>query len=256
MRTLSEMARSCDGDHVEGLLLFAGIFSVVLFLVPTGLLLGLLVVFALRTDPDDAGGRAGALYLAMASFVALFTLLAAVVALTASIVDLAASDEEAQPGAFSFEEDMGDGFTFEAQPTSPLEVFGGSDQRDPDDKAISGAVASAIVALVAAAILAFHLPRLERLGAAHHAGTGAWRMRRAYRLVACLTSVLIVLIAGSLSLYGVYSLAAPGVAGAGDRGDALEALIPLLVLVAGAGAVFKLHWDDERPPPVTSAVVP
>jgi hypothetical protein len=246
-------------DQMEGLFLFAGLFSVVLFLVPTGLLLGLLVVFALRTDADDAGGRASALYLSMASFVALFTLLAAAFALTTSIVDLVSGDDGSgeSSGFTSFEPDGELGFEAGSEEDFSRGFGGdGGGGQDADDRAISAAVASAIVALVAGAIVAFHLPRLDRLGAAHQAGTSAWRVRRSFRLVTCLAAVLIVLVTASLSLYGVYSMAAPGVAGAGDRGDALEGLIPVLVLLGGAGLIFWLHWDDERPPPVTSAVAP
>lgn len=243
---------------MEGLFLFAGLFSVLLFLVPTGLLLGLLVAFALRSDPDDAGGRASALYLSMATFVALFTALAAVFSLATALVDLAADEERSSferlepESEFDFEGEGG--FEFEPAP-DPILPGSGSDV-DDDDRATNAAVASVIVLLVSQAVLWFHLPRLDRVGAAHLAGTGAWRVRRAYRLVTCLTAVLIVLVTASLSLYGVYSLAAPGTSGVGDRGDAVEALIPIVVLLAGAAVIFRLHWDDEKAPTVTAAVAP
>jgi hypothetical protein len=235
-------------DQMQGPFLFAGLFS----LVPTGLLLGLLVVFALRTDADDAGGRASALYLSMAAFVALFTLLAAAFTLTTSVVDLVSGgDGGGDDSGFVSPFEPDDGFGFEESP-SPGMSSGG---QDADDRAISAAVASAIVAVVAAAILAFH-PPAARPPRRRPPGGHRRLARRSFRLVTCLTAVLIVLVTASLSLYGVYSIAAPGVAGAGDRGDALEGLIPVLVLLGGAGVIFRLHWDDERPPPVTSAVAP
>lgn len=239
---------------VQGIFLFAGLFSVLAFLIPTGLLLGLLVLFALRTDPDEAGGRASALYLAMASFVALFTALAAVVSLSAAIVDLVADEEEPA----SFEDAFGDeGFEEGFEPPSGLDAFGGGDDgRDADDKAIDAAVASVIALLVSGAILLFHLPRLDRVGAAHLVGTGAWRVRRSYRLVTCLFAVLIVLVTATLGLYGVWQIAAPGISGAGDRGDAVEGLVPILVLLAGAAVIFRFHWDDEKAPTVTAEVAP
>lgn len=239
---------------VQGLFLFAGLFSALLFLIPTGLLLGLLVVFALRTDPDEAGGRASALYLSMASFVALFTALAAVVSLSAAVVDLVASEEETTSFDDSGFEDSG--FEEDVALTPDLDVFGGEDGRDADDKAIDAAVASVIALLVGGAILLFHGPRLDRVGAAHLIGTGAWRVRRAYRLVACLVSVLIVLVTATLGLYGIWQIAAPAISGAGDRGDAFEGLVPILVLLAGAAVIFRLHWDDEKAPPVTAEVAP
>lgn len=239
---------------MQGLFLVAGLFSVLLFLIPTGLLLGLLVVFALRTDPDEAGGRASALYLSMASFVALFTALAAVVSLSAAVVDLVADEEEPA----SFEGSFGDeGFEEDFTVEGPeLDVFGGDDGRDADDKAIDAAVASVIALLVSGAILLFHVPRLNRVGAAHLIGTGAWRVRRSYRLVACLVSVLLVLVTATLGLYGIWQIAAPGISGAGDRGDAAEGLVPILVLLAGAAVIFRLHFDDEKAPPVTAEVAP
>jgi hypothetical protein len=249
------MTRSWEADNVQGLFFFAGFFSILIVLIPTGLLLGLLVVFTLRGDPDDAGGRASALYLSMASFVALFTALAAVVGLSMAIVDLVADDDDGPDQSSAFDEE--DGFESEGSFGEEIELFGGDDSgQDADDKAISAAVASLITLLVSGGILAFHLPRLDRVGAGHLAGTGAWRVRRSYRLVTCLTAVVIVLVSASLSLYGVYSIAAPGVSGGGDRGDAIEGLVPILVLLAGAAVIFWLHWDDEKAPPVTAEVAP
>ena len=213
---------------MEGLFLFAGLFSVLLVLIPTGLLLGLLVVFALRAEPDEADGRASALYLAMATFVALFTALAAVVTLSTSVVDLVAGDDAVEGGwsAFPTQDDEGfpmdESFEGGGRVSGSVDFFGGGDQlggRDADDRAIDGIVASLIVLLVSGAVLWFHQPRLERVGAAHLAGTAAWRMRRAYRLTACFFSVLIVLVSASLALYGVWSVAAPGVSGAGAATD-------------------------------------
>ena len=235
---------------VQGIFLFAGLFSALIFLVPTGLLLGLLVVFALRSDPDEAGGRANALYLSMASFVALFTALAAVVSLSAAVVDLVADDEETENPVFGNE--FEEGF----EPPTGIEVFGGNDDRDADDKAIDAAVASVIALLVSGAVYLFHAPRLDRVGAAHLTGTGAWRVRRAYRLVACLVAVLIILVTATLGLYGVWQIAAPGISGAGSRGDAAEGLVPIVVLLIGAAVIFRLHWDDEKAPPVTAEVAP
>jgi hypothetical protein len=249
--------------RMEGLLLFAGLFSVLVLLIPTGLLVGLLVVFALRTDADESGGRASALYLSMATFVALFTALAALFTLSGAVVSLAADDPPADGGWFSYPPGEGsfemegsvsfgdDPWDDEFEPApSP------SGARDADDRAIDGIVASLIVLVVSGAVLWFHRPRLERHGAAHLAGTSAWRVRRAFRLVTCLTAVLLVLVTASLGLYGVWSVAAPGISGAGDRGDAVQRLIPVLVLLAGSAAIFRLHWDDEAAPPVTAAVAP
>lgn len=253
---------------MEGLFLFTGLFSVVLFLVPTGLLLGLLVVFVIRTDDDLDGSRGAALYLSMASFVALFVALAAAVALSTAVVDLVADDDRADDGFTSFVPDPGfdtgsGSFSEEGFEVEPDGSFGfGSGalapdgDRDAQDRAISAAVASVIVLGVAGAILAFHLPRLGRFGAAHLVGTGGWRVRRSYRLVTCLTAVLLVLVAASLALYGVYALLAPGTAGTGDRGDAVEQLVPVIVLLAGAAVIFGMHWDDEGGPRVTAEVAP
>jgi len=63
-------------------------------------------------------------------------------------------------------------------------------------------------------------------------------------------------VTATIGLYQLWSIAAPGISGAGDRGDAVEGLVPVLVLLAGAAAIFRLHWDDEKAPPVTAAVAP
>jgi hypothetical protein len=184
----------------------------------------------------------------MAAFVALFTALAAVVALSASIVDLIADDEESSASPFE------DEFESEGAFGGDIELsFGGGDDRDADDKAIDAAVTAVIGLVVAGAIYLFHAPRLQQVDAVTTVGSGAWRVRRSYRLVTCFAAVAIVLVTATVALHGVWSLAAPGIAGAGDRGDVIEGLVPVLVLLAGAALIFRFHWDGVEPAPAVTA---
>ena len=83
-----------------GLFLLGSVFGVLAILVPISLVLGLVVLLALRGEPDD-GGRGMTLYLALATFAGFLFALIAVTALSAAVTDLVSNDDnDAVPTVF------------------------------------------------------------------------------------------------------------------------------------------------------------
>lgn len=226
---------------MEGLFLLGGLGFGLMLLFPIVLLLALLVILALRHDDDVEGTRAPAIYGAVVAFLAVFTLLFAATAFVSSLLELTKDagspletrvpptmDDDFDGG---FGDDMGGG------------LFDDDRGRDSDDEAIAGAVVALIVALVAAGVLALHRPLFERRRTVTGAGA---RVVRAYHLVVSLVAVLLAVVGGGMALYGVFSIIAPGVAGAEDRASALRDLVPPLVLATGAALVFRWHSQQAH----------
>ena len=235
---------------MDGFFLFGGLVFAVSLAFPLLVLLGLLVILAMRRDDDADGTRGPAIYASIVAVVAVFTLLFAVTGLASSLLDLTKDEGGGFGGVgsgreFEGELDFGDGF--------------GSDfGSDPDDAAARGAVLALIVGAVAAGVLQLHRPLLERV----RAGTGAAaRVWRAYGLTVALLSLLIGIGAVAGLAYSLFGVLAPGVFEAGSRADAARTGAVFLVLAGGAGALFRWHADEAgilpkappaAPPPIAA----
>ena len=228
---------------MDGMFFLGGIFFVLSLVVPLLVLLGLLIILAMRRDDDADGTRGPAIYASMVAVVSVFTLLFAVTGLVGSLLDLT-KDDDSSFDSFESEDDFGGDF----QPDFGSD-FGG---RDPDDEAASNAVLSVIVGAVAAGVLALHRPLLERVRAGNGAAARVWR---AYGLTVALLSLLIGIGAVAGLAYSIFGILAPGVSGAGSRGDAARTAAVLLVLAGGSAALFRWHANETgvlpkpAPPP-------
>jgi hypothetical protein len=207
---------------VEGFFFIGLISIVVLAALPLVIAIALLVILALRHDDDVDSSRAPAIYASIVAFVSFLTVLFALAGTAASV------------GQYSVED------------------YGGGHH-----DATTGLVMSAIVAVIAVAILRLHLPVFDRR---HVAVGAARRVYRAYALVLCLGVLVVGAIAAVAALFFVYSFIAPDVVGT-DRGDALRSFAPAAVLLAGSGILWKWHWDEldlggAAPPAATATDVP
>lgn len=188
-----------------GVFLFGGLLSVVSLLIPIALILALLVILALRHDDDADALRAPAIYASIVAFVALLTLLLAVTGAVGGLVDLSRGDE--------------------------------FDGRDGD---VTTIVTFLIVGAVAGGLLYVHRDLFALVSTA---GGAARRVRRAFLLVMCLVTAVLAMGAVGVVLFQVYALLFPDTAGA-KRGDAASALVTAAALLAGAVALWRLHWQE------------
>ena len=257
---------------MEGLFLLGSLFGVIAFMLPTVLVLGLVIVIALRGDPDEAGGRAATLYLALATFVGIFTLLIANTALAASITDLVSDDDDsgrsfrsapAMPDDFSSDGFSTDDFSSEDFSSDDFsERFGDDDGQDADDRAITSIIQAMIAIAASLVVLWFHWPRLEAVRSGAVAGSASDRMRQAYCYTVCFTTVVTLLVSASVATFSIVQAIAPDTTGAANRGDAIEGFVPVAVLAVGAALIFRLHWarldlpSFLRPAPAAPAAPP
>lgn len=224
------------------------------FVLPIILVFGLIIVLALRNDGDVEGRRPYAIYLAMTSYVALFTLLFASFIAVNAVVEVVTNEESGSRSQFEevdFQDQFPEGdFGFD-------EELGFQDDRDlvdrpgADDKAWNDFAIAVIVSAVAAAILWFHHPLLRAMGRPPYDGTPHWRVVQAHRLVVCFTAVVTVLIAAAVALYGVFQAAAPGVTDVGDRGNATANIARAAYLAVAAAVIFAWHWQAPGTRPAT-----
>ncbi|MEN3271933.1 MAG: hypothetical protein V7636_694 [Actinomycetota bacterium] len=253
-----------------GLFLLGSVFGVLAILVPISLVLGLVVLLALRGEPDD-GGRGMTLYLALATFAGFLVALIAVTALSAAVTDLVANDDDdAVPSVFdsssSFGSDSGSG-SFEQFPTEttftiPSSI--GSKSTDTvlrsegqthDDQAWTTIIQTLLALAAALVVLRFHWRRLEAVADRAESGSAAAKARQAYCYTMCFLVVVTLLVSATVATFNVVQMIAPGTTGAENRGDAIESFIPVFVLAVGAAALFRIHWSRVetpaflRPPP-------
>jgi hypothetical protein len=187
-----------------GLYLFGGLFSVLFLLVPIILVLGLVVILALRHDDDVDAARAPAIYGSVVAYLGLLTVLFAATGAAAAVADYS------------------------------------RDSYDGNEGATTGLVVAVIAAIVGLAVLGVHRTLFARRFAVSGA---AKRVHRAYVLVLCLTVVLVGAAAGGITLYQLYGVLFPDTADMA-RGDALRGLAPAVVLLAGCGILWRWHWEE------------
>lgn len=196
----------------------------------------ILVMVAGRKEPDTEHSRTVARYVdsvnLLAVYVALFATYAVVAQLTRFIID--------ERRRFSSGPDLLD--------VAGNSFAGGASYISRGNDAIwRSAVQAALVLLAAALILWFHRVQRRRMVSVDgFETTSAWRVDTAYRYAACFVAAFVVLMALAFGLYGLFRVAAPGVAvpggGATVRQKGFGQAISLLVLGLGALLIFRLHW--------------
>lgn len=197
-------------------------------------ILGVIVLAILalsgRSEPDVRGDRPYVLYLSLVSFIALFTLLFAVVDLATTAIHSVIDEEVACEFGTSSQECFAD---FGPSP--------GGEQRTRD------AINSGAVALVAGGVLLFHRRRSKDLVAdPGFPGSPGARTFAAYLYAVAFTAMAIVIVAAAIALPALVGAIAPGVTAVGsttfERDRALTDLVPALVAAGGATVIYLTHW--------------
>jgi hypothetical protein len=236
--------------------LFVGGIALAL-LFPVILVLGILVILALRHDDDPDANRAPAIYASVIAFLAILTILFAATGVVSELMETTSGHTHTSTS-----------FGYEPQ-TMPYrggvqgELPGRLMHRyssDDDGAALTEAVAFLIVGLAAAGLLALH----RRLFARRHTVVGAAsRVHRAYLLVMCFVLVIVGVAAASAAVFELYETIFSGAANIDNRADELRQLIPTAFVAVGAWWLWMQHWgelglDLGGPPPaqVTATDVP
>lgn len=181
-----------------------------------------------RSEPDARGERAYVLYLSLVSYIALFTVLFALVGL-------------ATTATHSF-------------------LDGGADCIDPFDPAclegpqdfgeelrVRDAINAGAVAAVAAGVLLYHRKRSQALvDDPGFAGSAGARTFTAYLYAVAFTAMIVLLAFTAVALPALIRAIAPGLTAldgsSSERDAALTDLVPALVAAGGAAVIYLTHW--------------
>jgi hypothetical protein len=209
--------------------MFLGLFELPLILLVGLLLLGL----AGKHEPDPLRERPITLYLSVVTLIGVLMLFAATFFVANGLVHL--TDSSPSFGNFSTSRSI--------TITSSGESEGGFEEYRPSanhDDDISQVVGGVIIGALAAAVLWFHVPRLQRT-ADDSEGPGA-RVFARVLLFICGAALVTGLTAAGFAAYSVYGMIAPDTAGSGGTSDALRTFVPVVVLAAVAAYVFQRAW--------------
>jgi hypothetical protein len=220
---------------------FAGGLIVIGLALPVILILGILVILALRHDDDPDANRAPAIYGAVIAFLAILTILFASTGVVGALLETSSGHTHGDGGSYSRVEMSGPMMDGDDM------YQGGMNRRlvrysdDDDGAAVSDAVGLLIAGLAAAALLAVH----RRLFARRFTVAGAAaRVHRAYLLIMCFVVAIVAVTAAAMTLNFLYQLIFSGAANVENRADVARDLIPAAVLGLGAGWIWRWHWSE------------
>ncbi len=210
------------------------VYAILTPLAIVGLLVLAILALAGRGEPDARGDRAYVLYLSLVSFIALFTLLFAIVDVSSTATGALLVDDSDACTVDPFSPEC-------AGPGFEIDSHGSGEARTRDLLNTAG------VALAAGAVLLFH----RRLTRAHveEPGFGASpgaRTFTAYLYAVAFTAVLTFVVAAAIALPALVRSVAPGLTSTGsstsERDAALTDLVPALVAAGGAAVIYVTHW--------------
>jgi hypothetical protein len=182
-----------------------------------------------RNEPDPGGERPLAIYLAAAAVVATFTVFAGIGLTADAVTNMAEDNDSFSQTVFSDEEFFGE-----------EDSFSSGDDDAQRNSEITALVLGLIVLAVGGIVLTFHDPKQKQL-AQNSDGPGL-RVAEKSAYILCFSALLALVVTGALVVYGAYSVIAPGVAGIGDRDEALRDLIMPLALFFTAAGIFVVNW--------------
>jgi hypothetical protein len=220
----------------------------------------ILVLVAARRDDDPGQTRTQARYLGAIVLVTLFVALFAAFGVVRGLTDLMV-DKQSTGSAAVLPKQIRD-ILGQVPGLGDLPGLGsGSTTLADDDADYRLAAQSALLALAAGAVFAFHDRRARRLvppGGIDESATG--RVARAAAYGACFVAAIVVLVAVAKAGYGLFRVVAPGVTGHGredpERQRGISELLSYAFLAAGGALVFQRAWrwlPEESAPASTSS---
>lgn len=211
--------------------------------------LAIVAVATGRAEPDPEGRRTYGFYLAVVGVVAILIALFAATDATGSVISALVEEDESFDVPASEFPDGEEFFEGDIPPQDFPYEDGGF---DPDDERYANAVHSGLIALAALAVYWFHRRRIDDVHAASQGRGGpAWRVSYGYLLALAFLGVIVVLVAASDALYGVFRAVAPGVTGfdgddSVERRAGLSQLFRMGILATAGAFVFQIHWQRSQ----------
>lgn len=198
-----------------------------------------IVILLVRADGDGDGRQSQVRYYSLVCvvtlFVTLFATFSAVRALTDLVVDHQDRVEQLDQAA---NDTSGYGYGSDALTTVPPAYAYQAD----NDGNYAAVVESGLVALTAGAVFVFHYRRRRALT---DGADGGGRVERAYLLGVCFIAVLLAAYASARAAFGIFEIAAPGIAtGRGEvgRAEGISHLLSYGLLAGAAFAIFRSGW--------------
>jgi hypothetical protein len=250
----------------------AGLVAVIPLVILALIVFAIVALVTGRRDPDPAGSRPYTIYLVLIIFFAMFTALFAITAMASNIAKAAqghSSQAPCPPGVFcgaagsgalrvgpsaiaSSGSGSGTVRSIASLPPSgtgyvPL-IRGRVATYDPAKQQTAAAIEAALVALVAIAVLWWHVGRLRDLvrDPAFNVSAGR-RTYQVYLHAVSFTAAAIFIFAAAAALYAIFRIAAPGYSAQlspenVERDAGVVQLVAAGFLTLGAWLIFRYHW--------------
>jgi hypothetical protein len=216
------------------------VFGFVIF--PFALLIGLLLLgLSGKSEPDPTRERPTALYFSVVTLIGALMLLGATYLTVNGLVELTNTAPTEGFAKSSVTLRAGPRNPFDQGSSSFSSSYGSKANHDDD---ISQVIGGLIAGAIAAGLLWFHLPKLQKdLDDSH--GPGARVYSRVLYLI-CGAALLTGLAAAAAAVFAVYGMIAPDTAGVGATTDALRSFISSGALAVAAVFVFSRAWSRSE----------
>ncbi len=243
------------GPVAGGGLILGGLFFLTGLAVIGGVVILVLAAAVGRGEADPTGKRVEAVHVGVASVVALYLALFASFGTVASLSSLIGPVRGTMvtqlapfPGGTAAYGPSGSGQVIvSGSPPTSLVIPGSGPATaaltsgpDRSDTVISWALATALLALSAIAVLAYHRRRIRAVLRDHDPGP-AGRVAATYRSATSFVAVFVAPLAAAAALYGLYRTIAPGISQSAGRAGGIQEMIDSAYLCAGASWILIRH---------------
>lgn len=212
----------------------------------------IIVLVAARREPDGEHLRTLTRYVDSVSLLSVFVMLFALYAAIAQLCQFIVNENH-RSGSSSIIDRAGGSFTGGSQTSIDGFLRQAEGISRANDMIWRGFVQAVLVAIAAAVVWSFHARqrRALRTSDGFDASSGA-RVDLAFRYAVCFVAAFLVLMALAFGTYGLFRIAAPGVASSGggstEQQRGIAQALSLLSLAVGAVVIFRAHWSNTMHP--------